>query len=687
MTNITVSLPLISYGLAGLVYLVLSVLLLTSFRGRLRGGLLTAAAIVTAAWAFLLAWNVQADGLTASQLLVIEFLHDAAWLVFLSALLSGAVGAAQYWLVRYGGILLVAALLGIGLYQEWNLLANLRGSGSGGTLILGSLLTSLYALVAIEQIYRNARESQRRGLKFLCLGTGAIFAYDLFLYSNAILNGQISDLYWGVRGFIVAMSAPMIAVAAQRSPTWAVGIFVSRQVVFYTTTLFGAGVYLSAIGFAGYYIRNIAGGWGQAAQVVLFAAAVLALFVFLFSTGARRRLRVFISKHFYENKYDYREEWLRLTATLTSLEESLPLRKRAIKGLAQILDSRSGFLWLRSSVSSDYRCVAGWNVQRQGGEIAADSAMANFLRSTGWVIDLTEYRVDSSHYQDVEIKPEEVAPDDAGIIIPLLHDADLLGFVALSEPSSRPELNFEDRDLLKTAGQQIASYLSQEEATEQLAEGRQFEAFNRFTAYLMHDLKNVIAQQSLVVENAEKHKDNPAFIDDAVDTIKSSVVRMRRIIKHLTQGASDQPQERVELSKLIITSVSQCADRQPEPQAEVSDGPVWVRADRDRLLMALNHAIRNAQDATGHDGDVQVQLSRDDGIGQISIVDNGSGMDAAFVRERLFKPFDSTKGTQGMGIGAYQIRETLKSVGGTLEIDSTEGVGTTLTMTLQTVSE
>ncbi len=674
------SLQNIGYGLAGLVYLLLSLLLLTSFRGRLRGGLLTAASLVTAAWAFAMVLTATAPGLTSLQVFLAEILHDAAWLIFLSALLSGAVGAGRYWIVRFGGILLAAGILVIGIGQEFYLNYDVTAAGSGSTLILGSLLTALYALVVIEQIYRNARESQRKGLKYLCLGVGSIFAYDLFLYSNAILSGQINELFWGVRGYVVAMCAPLIAVAAQRSPYWSVGIFVSRQVVFYTATLFGAGVYLTIVGFAGYYLRVVGGDWGPAAQVLLFAAAVLALFVFLFSDTSRAKLRVFISKHFYENKYDYREEWLRLIATLTSQEEALPLKKRAIKALAQILDAPFGVLWSRTVDSENYRCVTGWNVQSPDAEIAATDPFIEFMTDTGWVIDLSEFAADPSHYQDIAISSEFLHMSEAAFVVPLLNNATLLGFVVLSESSSPAELNFEDRDLLKTAGQQIASYLAQEMAIEQLAEGRQFEAFNRLTAYLMHDLKNVIAQQSLVVQNAQKHRDNPAFIDDAVETIRGSVTRMRRVLEHLQQSSSDRPQENVEIGKLIKQTIAQCGDRKPLPRATIGEERVWVRADRDRLSMALSHAIRNTQDATTPDGEVTVELEANGASCTVCVTDDGSGMDEAFIRERLFKPFDSTKGTQGMGIGAYQIRETVRAMGGEVRIESEPDHGTKVTL-------
>ena len=52
----------------------------------------------------------------------------------------------------------------------------------------------------------------------------------------------------------------------------------------------------------------------------------------------------------------------------------------------------------------------------------------------------------------------------------------------------------------------------------------------------MHDLKNLIAQQSLVVRNAAKHKDNPEFIDDAIATVDNSVNRMNRILDQLRRG-------------------------------------------------------------------------------------------------------------------------------------------------------
>lgn len=669
----------LGYGLASVAFFLLTILLITSFKGRLRGGLLAAASTITTAWAAVFALAGRSLTLTTLHVHFLEFAIDAAWIIFLSALLAGAVGSGRHLLIRYGGTGLVIVLAGTGVVFELGIGGEAGSTIAGSVLIFGSILTSLVALVLIEQIYRNAREGQRKGLKYLSLGVGGIFAYDLVLYTNVILSGQISEPLWAARGPAVAICAPLIAVAAQRSPSWSVGIFVSRHVVFYTTTLFGAGIYLTAVGFLGNYLRESGGAWGPVAQVVVTFAAILALFVLLFSDRARRTIRVFINKHFFENKYDYRDEWLRLIGTLTSEEDSLPLKKRSIKALSEILNTQSGTLWLLEAAGAAYTGAATWNTAPAQESVSADAPVIGFLAKTGWIIEASQLQRDPSHYDDIEL-PELFG--NADFIVPLIHRGNLLGLVSLHGRNSNERLNYEDFDLLKAAGQQIASYLAQEMATEKLAEGKQFEAFNRLTAFLMHDLKNVIAQQSLIVDNANKHKGNPEFVDDALATVKGSVQRMKKIIENLQQGTLVHRMQKVEVRKLVEQAVSQCSGREPSPKATIENTPMWVRADPERLQMAIYHVLRNAQDACDASGEIQVDLTASGNQCCIKVSDNGVGMDEQFVRERLFKPFDSTKGSQGMGIGAYQLRETVESSRGSLEIDSQVGTGTTVKITL-----
>ena len=678
------NLSAIGYGVAGFAFLILGTLLVVSWQGKLHGALLTAAAVISSLWGFTLAISTSDPTLGVPKVFVAETLRNGAWLVFLSVLFAGgAGGGATHRVLVYGGPVLAGLVLVSGLGLVAAELAAFPAPSLGEALVYGSLALCLSALVLVEQIYRNARDSQRAGLKYIGLGLIGLFAYDVVLYTHAILFGRIDELLWSVRGFVTALCVPLIAVSAQRNPSWSVGIFVSRHVVFYTATLMCAGSYLIVVAGIGYYIRRFGGEWGAAAQLVFFAAAIITLALLLFSQRLRRRLRVFLSKHFFRNLYDYRVEWLRLMRTLTAPDETgLSLNKRAIKALADILGSPKGLLFQREQVEGQFRCSGGWNATATGRRIDADSSLIQFLDRTGWVIDTEEHKLLPERYEGLYIDADQLGMEQAGFIVPLFTDESLLGFVLLARPAAARKLNFEDYDLLKTAGRQVASYLDQDQKKWELAESRQFETFNRLTAYLMHDLKNLIAQQSLVVENSEKHKGNPEFVEDAIATVKDGVERMRKVLEQLGQGANVNATKKIEVGRLLLDAASQCEDRQPVPAVKVAESPMWVRVDRERLLMAFVHAIRNAQDATPPEGSVTAEVVHRETECLVRISDTGRGMEQSFIEERLFKPFDSTKGSQGMGIGAHQIRETVLMMGGRLDVDSTPGSGTCMNLVL-----
>ena len=302
--------------------------------------------------------------------------------------------------------------------------------------------------------------------------------------------------------------------------------------------------------------------------------------------------------------------------------------------------------------------------------------MLPFMEKQRWVINMDEYRSAPDIYGDLALPAWLRENPDAWLVVPLIHDERLLGFVLLLQPRAPQSLNWENLDLLKTVGMQAAGYLALNQAAEALAEARQFEGFNRLSAFVMHDLKNLIAQLSLVAKNAARHKHNPEFVDDAVQTIENSVQKMNRLMAQLKSAEIMGDNKRVNLVEELRDVVAAKSTGRPVPVLQTQLDSVPVLAEPDRLSSVLGHVVQNAQDATPAGGKIEVILERNNDSLSLSVVDTGSGMDAEFIKNRLFKPFDTTKGLTGMGIGAYECKEFIQGMNGEVKVESRPGEGT-----------
>ncbi|MBL8253684.1 MAG: PEP-CTERM system histidine kinase PrsK [Candidatus Competibacter sp.] len=549
--------------------------------------------------------------------------------------------------------------------------------------ILGHVGLAIAGLALIEHLLRNTHPQRRWATKFLYLGLGSMFAYDFFLYSDTLLFKQTDLTIWEARGFVNVMVVPLLAVAAARNPEWSVDMFVSRQMARYSATTLGAGLYLLVMAGTGYYIREFGGRWGTTLQVTfLFGAGVL-LAVLLSSGQVQARLKVFFGKHFYHSKYDYREEWLRFTRTLSVGEPNESPCTRAIRAIAEIVCGTGGLLWTRYE-REFFAFRASWNAGRPSvRREPANGSLISFLEQCQWIIDLDEYARDPASYAGLTLPDWLGELQRAWLVIPLIQGEALNGFLVLTETTVRRELNWEDRDLLKTAGRQVAGYVALLDSSEALSEARQFEAFHRLSAYVVHDLKNIAAQLTLVVGNADRHKSNPAFIEDAFGTVANATRRMNRL---LTQLRTERPSGRIRSLALADAARQAIATRThlpPEPvlRLEPDDDP-WVRVDQERLIAVLEHLIQNAQEATGPNGQIEARVRTEGEMAVVAIRDDGCGMNEQFIHERLFRPFTTTKGNAGMGIGVYESREFARGAGGELAVESSPGKGTTFFLKL-----
>lgn len=634
------------------------------------------ACAVSAVWAALCWWHALADSLTATALYWIDAVQMAAWLWVLSAM--ARLQQQPRWLQV---ILAISPPLVLAIGSGAIVLAVNHDSDAVASawFALLALALPLLGILAVEQVYRNSAGSSRQNYRWFFLGVGGAFLLHLFQYAEAVAVGEFSIFVWGIRGLAFPVTAVLLYKGVRTSAVdWRIGLFVSRQVVFFTTSLVMVGVYLILMSAVSIMLEQRAGPNALVVQSVFLLIAGAILFTLIFSAAIRRRLMAFLATHFFRNRYDYRIEWLRFVKTLTERASQGNLHENAIRAVCQIVGSDSGALWLLSENNQRFEPKAQWpqpmgSVAPLG--LSVSDPLLDFMARTGWVADLKERAFSPELYDNAPVPQDFRLLGDDAVVVPMLHIDSLYGLMLLRRPPGRDKLHFEDRDLLKTVCRHLAAHLWQVAIDQRLTNSRQFEAYNRMTAFVMHDLKNLTAQLQLIVSNAAKHKRNPEFVDDAMVTIANSVDRMSKLLAQLSQGASTGASRAVSLADVVQRTALRAGTRLPVPAVAI-EKDAQVMVDPEQFSMVLDHVLRNAQDATPANGSVDIRVAVENGVPQVDIRDNGSGMDETFVNERLFKPFDTTKGARGMGIGAYQAREYMRSVGGDVRVNSRPGSGT-----------
>lgn len=676
-----------SFGLAALSYLSLTGYLFSfgkDWRASTRARRIVIAAMLSALWAAF-TWLAMQSGkplpMIASSLL--DVCRYGVWYAFLLSILSPQIGDPRSksvvapWLPQ-----LCWLLIGTGLTLQFVLIGGwLKPDEWQRALVFQGLAEAVAGLILLEQLFRTVAEDSRWNIKPLCLALLFQFGFDVYLFSDGMMFNHLDNDAITVRGFVHATTVPLLMLSTERSKDWTSKIRISQKAAFHSITLLASGVYLLFMAGVGYYVRYFGGEWGRALQLALVFAATLGLGILLVSSSIRAKIKVLIGKHFFHYRYDYREEWLRFTQTLTTQESPQSMGEQVIRGLANMVESPAGALWLREAARDAYSQTARWNLPESQGVEHSDSQLCKFLLESGWVINLEEYRCFPGRYSGLDIPDWLSGLPNAWLIVPLMVSHEMQGFVILASSRTPINVNWEVNDLLRTAGCQAASFLAKMQATEALLEVRKFDAFNKMSAFVVHDLKNIVTQLSLMLKNAERHRDNPEFQQDMLMTVDHAVERMRQLMLQLREGAKPPGGMcGVNLAD-IVQRIQKDKMNQGRPiQVHFEEGLV-ARGHDERLERVLGHLIQNALDASTPDSRVWVDIERRNDKAAIEVGDTGHGMSKEFIRDRLFKPFQSTK-EAGMGIGAYESAQYIRELGGEMLVESEPGKGTRITILL-----
>ena len=587
---------------------------------------------------------------------------------------GGALGAVVAVYAAVAGLLLLQTITDL-VWHQLPQDSELHEALVTVSLIL-RMMTAIGSLLLLHHLYAAWPLRERGGVVLLFGALAAMWTYDLNLYAiGYLVPDRASELY-ALRGLLMALLAPVIAIGLRKGMTERLTL--SRTLTFQSLSIFAVALYVIVLTAAAVLIELIAGPYARMVEIAaVFFAAVTAL-VLLPSPRLRALWKVQVAKHFFQHRYDYRTEWMRFGETIGRPGENpAPLGERVAKAIADITDSPAALLLLRDD-QGGLILETGWNWNGDLPEGASLSpTIVARLEQSGWIIDLGKRRA-----ADATLPLPDWMTQDARLwaLVPLIHFNRLTGAILLARPPIDRRLDWEDFDMLRAAGRQVATYISEAQGQQALNDAARFDEFNRRFAFIIHDIKNLVSQLSLLARNAERHADNPEFRADMILTLQESVGKMNDLLARLSQHHKGRAEEPRPLAlRTLLDHVAHIRARQ-HPILVNGDAPLAL-ADPARVELIVTHLLQNAIDASAPGAPVELRLSADANDVLVEIVDQGRGMSAKYVRRELFKPFSSSK-VGGFGIGAFEARALAQAMGGRIDVDSRPGVGSRFTLRL-----
>lgn len=654
------------------------------------------------------------NGLDASHALIWrrvallgELAQPAVLLLVVLALireLSGSIGATDLWRAR--AVTLVAGVFATLSFSD-EVLRSAMSEGGVSLVVLGSLGRVAYAfilvalvvgLAQIEQILRVTRDPVRWQLKFVLIGLGGLAGYEIYQASQLLLVPAWRVEHAVVGGLSTLISVGLIAYGLGRRHLLAIKtkVYISPQFLYGSFTFIAVGLYLVAVGLIAEIFRQT--GWAAAVQLsalVIFVAAV-GLVVVLSSRQARAELRHYIARHFYRSKYDYRVEWLEVTEVFRASESVEAILDRLIELLSRTFGAARITLWMRCEADGRFHQVRSANTEPTPQPLTASHpVIARLLHSD------TPVEVDRA--TDEDSSPEGGAspslPDpflaatQAVLCVPIRIGNELIAFVALSRDLHGELYATDDCDLLRAIAYHVGMLLSHARLAEERRGAAELEALHRFSAFCLHDFKNLAARLSLVVKNAQVHGDDPAFRESAMRTVAGTVQKMMTLMTKLSlKSAQEGVLEPVDVQEVIAETLGSLNGALPVSLEMALERVPPVSIVREQLHQVLLNVILNAGQAIRANGAqagawggaVRITTQRVNGFVVVTVADTGPGIEPDKLRT-LFQPFRTTK-EGGLGIGLFQCKRILEAHRGSIHVESEVGRGTRVRIELPVAS-
>jgi len=543
--------------------------------------------------------------------------------------------------------------------------------------LYGKIIFCVIVIVIAEQLLRQVDSC--RIAKFSALIIITQVSYDTLVNCNLLLHIIDNELLWQARSFINTATSLLLTLAIIITPfeTHQQNKFqLSNPLILFNGSLILGGVFLIFISFFSITVQYYQLPWAELLSIVFYVLALLSIATLSCMKKFRRKVNVWISKHLFDRQYDYHQQWIALDLLLSQESSTKNSHDIALQAMIKLFNCDAGALWVKGPQFFTLCSTHKITLDHAHSIEESSNDFIKKMHQDEWIFQSPEHTSAEDKATNLLLPAWFIEHQDSWSIVPLHYQKSLIGFILLCREENSSPLTWEDLNILKLTGRQIASYLQRQHNAEKLLENRKFDLFNQVTAFAIHDIKNLVAQQKLMVKNAEKFKDSPEFIDDMIFTLANSVKKMDNLLIKL-RGNNTGKMESVDVEALIRCALKMNKQAKPTPTLSVTAEQAFVHADFDKLLMAVNHLLQNSFDATEETGTITISLSIKKEKLWIEISDTGCGMEKEFVDNILFKPFSSSKKNQGMGLGAYQVKTLINSLCGEIFVESTKNHGTT----------
>jgi putative PEP-CTERM system histidine kinase len=620
--------------------------------------------------------------------------------VWLSFSLTYSRGNYREFLVKSRVLLLLAFLLpvGIGLgFHDHLLEVNpynesdddwwIRWHGPARALGAILLVSTALILVNLERTFRSAVGTMQWRIKFMILGLGVIFGARVYTYSQALLFSGQSVALTDIETGSLLIGCALMAMGYFRSGFGEIDVYPSRAVLHTSVTVLLVGGYLFVVGVLAQIVVRTGGSGSLPLQSFLVLLGLAGLAVLLLSAQVRRKIQHLISRHFKRPQHDFRQVWTKFTRAVSSVFDQSALCGSVASLISDTFSVLSVTIWLFDEQKE--RLILAASTSQSLNEI--NEATGEFVGSDASLIRLLKlsqpFDLEKANDDWAEglrrISASQFRKGGNRICVPLLAGDRPMGFAVLADRVAGTVYSIEELDLLKCIGDQVATSLLNLRLTGETVMAKQLEAFQTMSAFFVHDLKNAASTLSLMLQNLPVHFDDPAFRKDALSAIGNTATRINQIIEGLGLLRRSPELKLVEcdLNLLLEESLTTVAGLSKiEWTKELTPLPKLV-ADHVQLQSVVMNLLVNARDAVGTEGKVTVETSQRDEWAALTVTDSGCGMSPAFVRDSLFRPFQTTK-TRGLGIGMFQSKMVVEAHGGKIQVKSVLGAGTTFRVLL-----